>query len=297
MKIEKLQYFIDLYENGSYTKTAKKNFISQTSVTQFINSLENEFNVKLFDRSKLPIIPTAAGKRFYLEAQTLLHQYYHMKKVMQECPYNFSIPLKLCYTSRIDLHLLLPFIPDFKKTYPEINVEISKVSMKNAAEHLSSGKCDLVIGIDFNFNENESCKTIVLYQGQYNALVSSNHDLYQHNSITNEELYHYPLIMLSPDVIGDSYNAMVNRSKQDGYYPNIVKTVDDVETEFFTIISDNLIGFAPDNYPLNELTGAIKKIPIENSHHDFELILGYRIDSNPATKIFVKELSNYSKNE
>ena len=51
MKIEKLKYFIDLYETGSFTQTAKINYISQTSVTQFIYSLEEEFQVKLFNRS------------------------------------------------------------------------------------------------------------------------------------------------------------------------------------------------------------------------------------------------------
>ena len=63
MKIEKLPYFIDLYETRSYTKTARNNYISQTSVTQFINSLEEELQVKLFDRTTLPIQPTAAGTR------------------------------------------------------------------------------------------------------------------------------------------------------------------------------------------------------------------------------------------
>lgn len=46
VKIEKLPYYIDLYETRSYTKTARKNYISQTSVTQFINGLEEELQVK-----------------------------------------------------------------------------------------------------------------------------------------------------------------------------------------------------------------------------------------------------------
>ena len=80
MKLEKLPYFIDLYETRSYTKTARKNYISQTSVTQFINALEQELQVKLFDRTTIPIQPTEAGKRFYQEAKLLLGQYERMKR-------------------------------------------------------------------------------------------------------------------------------------------------------------------------------------------------------------------------
>lgn len=63
MRLERLPCFIDLYETRSYTKAAQKNFLSQTSVTQFVNGLEEEFGVKLFDRSTLPIQPTAAGRQ------------------------------------------------------------------------------------------------------------------------------------------------------------------------------------------------------------------------------------------
>ena len=61
MRLERLPIFIDLYETRSYTKAAQKNYVSQTSVTQLVNSLEEEFGVKLLDRSTLPIQATAAG--------------------------------------------------------------------------------------------------------------------------------------------------------------------------------------------------------------------------------------------
>ena len=51
MHIEKLKYFIDLYECRNYIETARKNFISQASISQYISSLEKEFNTKFFDRN------------------------------------------------------------------------------------------------------------------------------------------------------------------------------------------------------------------------------------------------------
>lgn len=74
MHIEKLKYFIDLYECRNYIETARKNFISQASISQasisqYISSLEKEFNTKFFDRSVTPIQPTLAGKMLYNNAK------------------------------------------------------------------------------------------------------------------------------------------------------------------------------------------------------------------------------------
>lgn len=66
MHIEKLKYFIDLYECRNYIETARKNFISQASISQYISSLEKEFNTKFFDRSVTPIQPTLAGKMYII---------------------------------------------------------------------------------------------------------------------------------------------------------------------------------------------------------------------------------------
>lgn len=66
MHIEKLKYFIDLYECRNYIETARKNFISQASISQYISSLEKEFNTKFFDRSVTPIQPTLAGKCYII---------------------------------------------------------------------------------------------------------------------------------------------------------------------------------------------------------------------------------------
>ncbi len=50
MNIEKIKYFIDLVESGNFTYTAQKNFVSQTTISQQIHSLEKEFGAQLIDR-------------------------------------------------------------------------------------------------------------------------------------------------------------------------------------------------------------------------------------------------------
>lgn len=83
MNLKRIKYFIDLVECRNFTETAKKNFVSQTTISQQIASLENEFNIQLIDRKQIPIEPTKAGWLFYAEAVVLWKQYNHMKTSME----------------------------------------------------------------------------------------------------------------------------------------------------------------------------------------------------------------------
>ena len=162
MRLERLPCFIDLYETRSYTKAAQKNFLSQTSVTQFVNGLEEEFGVKLFDRSTLPIQPTAAGRQLYHDAKLLWRQYQRLKAVLPRLEKEEAAPIRLCYTSQIDLKILLPFVRQFKAFHPEVAFEVELCSFRDASQLLWAGKCDGAIGIDFEPEYTEGMDQLAL---------------------------------------------------------------------------------------------------------------------------------------
>lgn len=297
MKIEKLPYFIDLYETRSYTKTARKNYISQTSVTQFINSLEEELQAKLFDRTTIPIQPTPAGNRFYQDAKDLLMQYQRIKEELAALDENAALPVHLCYTSKIDLQILLPFVVAFKKRHPEIAVDVEQATFREASKALWVRRCDAVIGIDFEPEYTDQLETLSLYRGEYQALVSWNHPLSGRESISKEELYRYPIVMLSPQVIGCSYQGMLEHARQDGYYPNIQRTANELDAELFLILTENLIGFVPENYFPQEYAGKMQRIPITDTNHRFQLEMKYRLGENPSLDLFVEEFAAYLKTQ
>ena len=77
--------------------------------------------------------------------------------------------------------------------------------------------------------------------------------------------------MLSPEVLGRSYDGMIRHAQLDGYYPHIQQTANDLASELFVMLTENLIGFVPDNYFPEEYRGLLRRIPIENGHHQFRL--------------------------
>ena len=57
MNFNVLNYVVTIYEEKSFTKAAEKLFISQPSLSQSINNLENELGTRLFDRKKGVSLP------------------------------------------------------------------------------------------------------------------------------------------------------------------------------------------------------------------------------------------------
>lgn len=55
MLYEKLDYVLAIAEEQNLTRAAKKLYISQPTLTMYLNRLEENLGVKLFDRRKTPI--------------------------------------------------------------------------------------------------------------------------------------------------------------------------------------------------------------------------------------------------
>lgn len=66
MTNEKLEYILTIAEERNITRAAKRLYISQPALTLYLNRLENDLGVKLFDRTKSPIKLTEAGK-YYID--------------------------------------------------------------------------------------------------------------------------------------------------------------------------------------------------------------------------------------
>lgn len=287
MNVEKIKYFIDLVECRNFTDTAHKNFVSQTTVSQQIASLEKEFDIQLIDRKKIPVEPTEAGQIFYHDAVIIWKQYQLMKEKMKNFVQSNKLVLHVEYAGAMDIQSLLPLITEFKEMYPNMHIELNKVLMKDLSDYLQKGLYDVAVSFDSEFEGKKDILMEAFLRGNYCAVVSDRHPLAQAEKITVEELYRHPLIMLDPAVIGTSYQKMLQRSQEDGYQPIIARTADDVESEIFYILTEGLIGFFPENYQFENNRNRLRIIPIEGSRHCYQIVMAsLKENANPALKLF-----------
>lgn len=84
MSIWKYQYFVDVIELKSFTKAGKKNYVSQTAISQQISQLEKSIGGKLINRGNGEVTPTQLGKLVYKRAAEMLKLDEQMLREIEE---------------------------------------------------------------------------------------------------------------------------------------------------------------------------------------------------------------------
>lgn len=74
MKLDDLNLFRLVVENGSYTATSRKTMIPVATITRRIQALEDSVNLRLLNRHARKLSLTEAGERFYHECSPLLQR-------------------------------------------------------------------------------------------------------------------------------------------------------------------------------------------------------------------------------
>lgn len=143
--MEKLEYVLALAEEKNLTRAAARLYISQPALTNYLNRLERDLGVRLFDRSVQPIEITRAG-RIYIE---------DMKKIQSR---ELALMAKLQSISRPGRTFAIgvpslrgeDLLPEplaaFHREYPEVSIEIDTRVEEHLEKELDSGGLDLIIG-------------------------------------------------------------------------------------------------------------------------------------------------------
>lgn len=146
MLYEKLNYIIAIAEERNLTQAAKRLYISQPTLTLYLNRLENELGVKLFDRTKSPVTLTDAGA-YYLEK---MKKIYASEQALRSQIHFIATPTQtlLVGIGQVRGHHWLPlFLPTFCSIHPDINVQIVQETEQRMYEDLQKQKLDVGIGV------------------------------------------------------------------------------------------------------------------------------------------------------
>ncbi len=79
MQLEALKIFCDVVRWASFSRGAAENRISQSSASHVVHELEKRLDVKLIDRSKRPLVPTAPGRMYYEGCRELVARYFELE--------------------------------------------------------------------------------------------------------------------------------------------------------------------------------------------------------------------------
>ncbi len=145
MDIYQFEYVMAIAEEKSISKAAKKLYITQPSLSQYIMRLENNLGVKLFDRSARSMILTYAGEIYVQTAKNILNLNTGMKRKLSDIAGSKKGRLAMGVPHQTGRHILPLVLPEFHIQYPEIEIVVKEDVTMRLEEMLLSGKIDIAI--------------------------------------------------------------------------------------------------------------------------------------------------------
>ena len=106
MELRQFTYVDMVAKCGSFTKAAAKLFISQPALSNYINKVEEELGVKLFDRSSTPLLLTYGGEQYLKRARKILTQIDDMDRELRDITHHMQGRLRLGFPSERIIYML-----------------------------------------------------------------------------------------------------------------------------------------------------------------------------------------------
>jgi DNA-binding transcriptional LysR family regulator len=143
MTLDQLRVFVAVAENLHFTRAAEALYITQPAVSAAIQSLEEEYAVKLFHRIGRHIEITEAGKLLQIEAQAILEQVTLTERNLRELNDLQRGKLNLGASLTIGNYWLPEKISEFQRTYPGITVNCTLANAETICAGTATGVFDL----------------------------------------------------------------------------------------------------------------------------------------------------------
>lgn len=145
MDFNQLEYVIAIAEEKSFSKAAKKLYISQPSLSEYIMRLEKQLGVKLFDRSTSPLTLTFAGEKYIETAKNILNSKKHLMNELCDISDSKKGRITIGIPVPTERYILPLVLPEFCKKFPNVEIVIEGHSARQLEELLMTGKIDIAI--------------------------------------------------------------------------------------------------------------------------------------------------------
>lgn len=143
MNIQQLEYIIAVDATRHFVRAAEKCFVTQATLSMMIKKLEEELHIKIFDRSRQPVVPTEIGKKIIAQAKIIIQESTRLQEIVAEEQGELSGELRIGIIPTLAPYLLPLFINSFIQKYPSVRLKISELTTNDIIQKLEQHDLDV----------------------------------------------------------------------------------------------------------------------------------------------------------
>lgn len=191
MTLQQLRYISAIDEHRHFGKAAEACGLTQSTLSLMVKKLEEELDVKIFDRDAYPVEPTEMGRKVIDRARVVLYnaeQILEMTKTEKEA---LSGPLRIALISTVVPVVVPRMYKYIGNNYPSIELQTEEMITSTIKDKLHKAEVDM--GIMAGPVNDPGLLEIPLYRERFLAYVSPNNPAYSLESIRNSSILEQPI--------------------------------------------------------------------------------------------------------
>ena len=194
MTLTELKYIVAVARERHFGKAAEACYVSQPTLSVAIKKLEEELDVKLFERSANEVAVTRLGEEIVRQAQSVLEQAAAIKEIAKRGKNPLAGPLTLGVIYTIGPYLLPDLVRQMIRRTPEMPLMLQENFTVKLLDMLRTGEIDCAILAE-PFPD-AGLAVAPLYDEPFMAAVPTNHPLAAQPHVTSEQLKAETMLLL-----------------------------------------------------------------------------------------------------
>ena len=186
MTLQQLEYVLAVNSLRHFARAAEQCRVTQPTLSMMIQKLEEELDIRIFDRGVQPVQPTAAGKRVIEKAQEVLYQASLIKDIIREEEQSLKGAFRLAVLPTIAPYLLPRFFPRLMAAYPGLEIQVFEMKTNDSLAALQNGSVDAALLA--TKIEDKQLRSEILYYEPFYGYVSRNEPAFKKELIRTSDI-------------------------------------------------------------------------------------------------------------
>lgn len=172
MTLQQLKYIVAIDKFRNFAKAADACEISQPTLSAMLAKLEDELDVRIFERNNKNVKPTVVGKKLLAQAKKVVMEAGRIEEIAAEEKNSLTGKLTLSIGTTIAPYILPQFIKKYTEAYPGVELVIREMKTPNMLAAVQSSNVDAAIAIAGN--SQQGLFEIPLYTEKFYVYLSEN---------------------------------------------------------------------------------------------------------------------------
>ena len=195
LNLDQYQVFLEVARARSFSRAAAALFVTQPAVSQAVKGLEERLGCKLFLRNARGVSLTEEGELLYREVSGAIHRLEEAESHFAGLHTLTTGTLRIGASDTVCKYLLLPFLKDFHRQYPDVSIKVTNRTSSETVRLLREGQVDLgFVNTPTPIDESMDCEEVCEVQDGFVCTPELAKKLSR--AVTYQELANQPLLML-----------------------------------------------------------------------------------------------------